>query len=103
MPAKRSKWPQRELEEETGYRAGRSEVIGEFCSSPGMVSETFTLVRATNLTRVGDGGGVDGEDIAVHRVPMAQIAAFVAERRALGDAIDVRLLMLLAPSIMGGM
>lgn len=91
----------RELEEETGYRAGSVEIIGEFCSSPGMVSETFTLVRATELTRVGDGGGVDGEDIAVHRVPMASIAAFVAERRALGDAIDVRMLMLLAPDILG--
>lgn len=92
----------RELEEETGYRAARIEVIGEFCSSPGMVSETFTLIRATELTRVSDGGGVDGEDIAVHRVPVARIAAFVAERRALGDAIDVRLLLLLAADILRG-
>ena len=41
----------RELEEETGYRAGRMEVIGEFYSSPGMVSESFTLVRASGLTK----------------------------------------------------
>ena len=33
----------RELEEETGYRAGRIELVGEFWSSPGMVSESFTL------------------------------------------------------------
>ena len=36
----------RELEEETGYRADNLEIIGEFFSSPGMVSESFTLVRA---------------------------------------------------------
>ncbi|MDZ4276377.1 MAG: NUDIX hydrolase, partial [Erythrobacter sp.] len=34
----------RELEEETGYRAARLEVLGEFYSSPGMVSEAFTLM-----------------------------------------------------------
>ena len=48
----------RELEEETGYRAGKLEVLGEFYSSPGMVSEMFTLIKATDLTKVGDGGGV---------------------------------------------
>ena len=37
----------RELEEEAGYRAARVESLGEFHSSPGMVSEGFTLVRAT--------------------------------------------------------
>ena len=92
----------RELEEETGYRAGRIEMIGEFCSSPGMVSEAFTLVRAHDLTQVGDGGGVDGEDITVHRVPLAEIGAFIAGQRASGTAIDVRLLLLLAADILRG-
>ncbi|HWU01500.1 MAG TPA: NUDIX hydrolase [Novosphingobium sp.] len=89
----------RELEEETGYRAARMEVVGEFYSSPGMVTESFTLLRAYGLTRVGPGGGVDDEEIVTHRVPLSGISQFVAERRALGDAIDVKLLMLLAPSI----
>lgn len=86
----------RELAEETGYRAERIESLGEFHSSPGMVSEGFTLVRATGLERVGDGGGVDGEDITVHRVPVAEVPAFVAAKRAEGLAIDVKLLLLLA-------
>lgn len=90
----------RELEEETGYRAARLEELGEFWSSPGMVSESFTLVRASGLARVGDGGGVDGEDIAVHRVPVAEVPGFVAERRAAGVAIDVKLLVLLAPDFL---
>jgi 8-oxo-dGTP pyrophosphatase MutT (NUDIX family) len=41
----------RELEEETGYRAGRMEDLGEYYSSPGMVTEAFTLFRAHDLER----------------------------------------------------
>lgn len=92
----------RELEEETGFRAARIEKLGEFYSSPGMVSESFTLVRAHGLTRVGPGGGTDGEDITVHRVALSHLSQFVEMARARGLGIDVRLLMLLAPSILGG-
>lgn len=91
----------RELEEETGYRAERIESLGEFFSSPGMVSESFTLVRAHGLTRVGDGGGVEGEDIIVHRVKLADVPAYVAECRARGMAIDVKLLLALGGSLLG--
>lgn len=89
----------RELEEETGYRARRIETIGEFWSSPGMVSESFTLVRASGLEKVGEGGGTPGEDIAVHRVPLAEIESFIAEARARGCGIDVRILALLGPRL----
>ncbi len=92
----------RELEEETGYRPDRIEVIGEFASSPGMVSETFSLVRAIGLTRVGEGGGVPGENITVHRVPLADIADFVAAKRADGTIMDVKLLTLLGAGILAG-
>jgi ADP-ribose pyrophosphatase len=85
----------RELEEETGYRADRIEIIGTFASSPGMVSETFTLVRAHGLTRVGDGGGVPGEDITVHRVPLADVPMLIADKRRDGVVIDVKMLALL--------
>lgn len=89
----------RELEEETGYRAERMEVLGEFYSSPGMVSESFTLLRASGLTQVGPGGGTDGEDITVHRVALGSLAQFVETSRARGHGIDVRLLMLLGPAL----
>lgn len=85
----------RELEEETGYRAARLESLGEFFSSPGMVAESFTLFRAHDLVKTGDGGGVDGEDIHVHRVPLAGLAAQVTAWRNEGYAIDVKLLLLL--------
>ncbi len=85
----------RELEEETGYRANRIEIIGTFASSPGMVSETFTLVRAYGLMRVSDGGGVPGEDIVVHRVALTDVPTFIAAKRDDGVVIDVKMLALL--------
>jgi ADP-ribose pyrophosphatase len=91
----------RELEEETGYRAGRMTVVGEFFSSPGMVSEAFTLLRAHDLVRVGEGGGVDGEDIVVHRVALSALPDFLKQCRARGAGIDVRLLLLLGGQILG--
>lgn len=90
----------RELEEETGYRAARIERIGEFHSSPGMVSESFYLVRALGLEKVGDGGGTDGENISVHRVPLDGLADFIAAKRASGCAMDAKLLMLLGGSLL---
>jgi ADP-ribose pyrophosphatase len=85
----------RELEEETGYRAAQWEELGEFYSSPGMLSESFTLLKATGLTRIGEGGGTAHEDIVVHRLPIAGIVEAVAEHRDRGHAIDVKLLALL--------
>jgi len=91
----------RELKEETGYAADRLEVMGEFYSSPGMVSECFTLLRATGLTKVSEGGGVSEEDIAVHRVALRDLSAFVDRWRAAGHAVDVRIAMLLTPMFLG--
>ena len=90
----------KELEEETGFTAERIEVIGEFFSSPGMVAEGFTLVRAHGLRRIGDGGGNEHEEIEVHFVSRADVPAFVARKRAEGSAIDVKLLLLLAADIL---
>jgi ADP-ribose pyrophosphatase len=85
----------RELEEETGYRAGTLEVLGEFYSSPGMVSECFTLLKATGLERIGEGGGTEGENITVHRVALRDLSRFVAEWRRAGHAVDVRIALFL--------
>ena len=90
----------RELEEETGYRARAMTGLGLYYSSPGMVSEGFTLLRAEGLTRVSEGGGVEGEDILVHRVPLADVPAFAAAKRVEGCAIDVKLLLLLGRDLL---
>lgn len=89
----------RELEEETGYRAAQWEDLGEFYSSPGMLEESFTLLKATGLTRVGDGGGTHEEHITVHRVPLDRMAETIAAHRAKGHAIDMKLMILLGAQI----
>jgi ADP-ribose pyrophosphatase len=76
-------------------------VLGEFYSSPGMVSEAFTLLRARDLTRVGEGGGTEGENITVHRVALRDLSRFVAEWRRAGHAVDVRIAMLQTPEYLG--
>jgi ADP-ribose pyrophosphatase len=92
----------RELAEETGYTAERVDIIGKFASSPGMVGETFTLVRASGLRRTTDGGGIGDENITVYRVALSDVARFVASRRAAGSMVDVKLLLLLGAGIIAG-
>jgi len=89
----------KELEEETGFTASKIEPVGEFFSSPGMVAEGFTLVRAYGLRRIGDGGGTEHEDITVHLVPKDEVASFVESKRSEGCAIDVKLLLLLGSEL----
>lgn len=92
----------RELEEETGYRAGRLINRGNFFSSPGMVSESFTLVQACDLAQTGLGGGVEGENITVHRVALSELEQFIESKRAEGCGIDVRLLLLIGANMLKG-
>ena len=92
----------RELEEETGYRAAHLENCGSFYSSPGLLSESYVMVRASGLTRVSEGGGVDGENITVHRVALEELEQFVAAKRAEGVGIDVRLLLMLGQKLVKG-
>ena len=84
-----------ELEEETGFTAERIERLGEFYASPGMLSESFTLVRAHGLRKIGEGGGDENEDINVHLVERANMPHFVAQKRSEGFGIDVKLLIFL--------
>jgi ADP-ribose pyrophosphatase len=81
----------RELEEETGWRAAEWEDLGDFATSPGMSNEMFTLFRARGLERVGQGGGVEGEDIIPHLVRVAELSDFLAAKRGEGMVIDCRL------------
>ena len=83
----------KELEEETGFTAERVERLGDFYSSPGILAESFTLVRAHGVTRIGEGGGDDSEDINVHLVARADIPNFIEQKRAEGFGVDVKLLI----------
>jgi ADP-ribose pyrophosphatase len=83
----------KELEEETGFTADRVERLGDYYASPGMLSEGFTLVRAHNVRKIGEGGGDENEDINVHLVPRADIPNFIEQKRAEGFGVDVKLLL----------
>lgn len=81
----------RELVEETGWEPARVDVLLVGPTSSGMSSERIAFVRALDLTRVGDGGGVDNEDITVHKVPRAQAPAWLMTRQAEGFELDLKL------------
>lgn len=78
----------RELIEECGYEAKEIEVMGCGPSSAGLTDELITTVRARGLTKMGAGGGVDGEDIETILVPLDQVRAYLAQREAAGDLVD---------------
>jgi ADP-ribose pyrophosphatase len=78
----------RELEEETGWRPSRIEAIHSGPSSAGMSTEMQHFFRACGLVRTGTGGGLPGEGITVHEVPIAQAASFVSARVREGFAVD---------------
>ncbi len=88
----------KELEEETGFTATHVERIGDFYSSPGMVAESYTLVRAHG---VAPDGSKSEEAIEVHMVPLDEIAAFIEAKHKAGVALDTKLLLLLGPTILG--
>lgn len=81
----------RELVEETGWSAGRVEVLLTGPTSSGMSNERIAFVRARELVRVGEGGGVDDEDIIVHAVPRNEAPAWLMRKRAEGYELDLKL------------
>ena len=81
----------RELIEETGWEASRVDVLLIGPTSSGMSSERIAFVRALDLTRVGEGGGVDNEDITVHTVPRSQAPAWLMRKQAEGFELDLKL------------
>lgn len=81
----------RELIEETGFRAGRVELLLASPTSAGMTPELTHLFVATDLVKVGDGGGVDGEDIAVHVVKVSEVDVFLSECEGRGLLVDFKI------------
>lgn len=78
----------RELVEETGYAAGRIEALTHGPASAGLGSEVVTMFLATQLRRVGAGGGVAHEDITVHEISLREIDSWLAAKAATGVLID---------------
>lgn len=70
----------RELEEETGYRAGSMRKIGEFYTSPGFTDERMHVFAATELKFVGQ-RLEEGEEIEVEIVDCDVARAMVSDGR----------------------
>lgn len=81
----------RELEEETGYRAGRLALLARTPSSGGMTSEIISFLHATDLEKVGTGGGVGNEEIVVHAVPIAAAPRWLRQREREGLLLDPKI------------
>jgi len=79
---------QRELLEETGYAAPRWTLLTTGPSSAGLTSEVVALWHADGAEQVEAGGGVDGERIAVHAIPLADVPAFLRAQATGGALID---------------
>lgn len=79
---------QRELIEETGYRAGRLTRLLDCPSTSGMSDEIITFFLAEELTEAGPGGGDESEDITVHQVPLASAPTWLGQRREEGLYLD---------------
>ena len=81
----------RELEEETGFRAAKIEFL---CGGPSAAGSSNTLIHfylATDLEKVGPGGGDEQENIQVHVVPLANVEVFAKERERQGCLVDSKL------------
>ncbi len=77
----------RELEEETGYRAGRWEKLGEFWTAPGFATELMHLYLATELTPADDDGRLgpdEDEHLELRPTPWREAVA-MAERGEIRD------------------
>jgi ADP-ribose pyrophosphatase len=87
----------RELEEETGLRAGRLERLTDFWTAPGFTSERIFLYLAGDLTPVAAGVRTLDHDEALEivRVPWREVVA-AAERGEIRDAKSLVGILLLA-------
>jgi ADP-ribose pyrophosphatase len=87
----------RELEEETGYRAGSMERIGGFWSAPGFSTEYLTLYFATDLRPADENrlGPDEDENLRLSRLPWRQAVAAV-EGGVIEDAKSIAGILVLA-------
>jgi 8-oxo-dGTP pyrophosphatase MutT (NUDIX family) len=93
----------RELEEETGYRAGRWERLTDFWTAPGFATERMSLYLAIDLAPATGDRLTPDEDEALQlvRVPWRDAVA-AAERGEIADAKSLVGLLWLARRLEGG-
>ncbi len=83
---------ERELLEETGYRASQLRNVGTVASSAGLTNEVTSIFIADQVEKIAAGGGDDHEDISIHEVPLDEIDHWLDQMRDTGKLIDSRVL-----------
>lgn len=81
----------RELFEETGYRAKDMRQLAAGPSSAGLCTEVVSFYQARGLTRMTQGGGDGRGNIRVHHVPVPEVRSWCADRAAEGILIDFKI------------
>lgn len=81
----------RELVEETGFDCDAIRRVGRGPSSAGLTSEVVEFFLATGVRRIEAGGGVGGEEIVVHLVPLSDVRPWLAAREAEGCLVDPKI------------
>jgi 8-oxo-dGTP pyrophosphatase MutT (NUDIX family) len=72
----------RELEEETGYRAGQWRRLGSTHPNPAFLSNRLTTFLATDLERIGrerTAYGVDDEHITLEPTPLEEVPGLIRD------------------------
>ena len=78
----------RELIEEAGYEPSTVRFLTKGPTSAGITDEVIAIMLATGLRKVGEGGGIEGESIAVHEIPLDEVDAWLDARVAEGSLVD---------------
>ena len=82
----------RELLEETGYEVPGGpeslEPLFTVPSSAGLTNEIVTIFGVRGVRKVAEGGGVDGENIVVHSLPVGEVAGWLLARSGAGILVD---------------
>lgn len=81
----------RELFEETGWEARSFTLLCEGPPSPGISREQVSFLFAQGLKKKGVGGGVEGENLICHEVPLKNIAAWLAQKQREGVLVDPKI------------
>jgi len=81
----------RELWEETGYRARRFCTVAAGPTSGGLTSEIVTIVLAEDITKTGPGGGDESEAITVHEVKGRDIDRWLRRKQRQGCLVDPKI------------
>ncbi len=79
---------ERELLEETGYRAGKIQFMMEGPVSSGMSAQQMAFFCAVDLVKESEGGGDESENITVHAVPFSKADAWLKKMQRKGKLVD---------------